>query len=400
MIRVSVEQREHASTVNGSLSLLVSLFSILLLSAFPVVAGDDALSHPSIREVMLMVKSLVGNDVIVERVRRIEDVPTLDADEIATLIRKGVPDKVLLELARRKEAITPCAIPPRKVDRRTVLEHPSVRKLLDQVDADVASTEILELVDELQEVPGLDGAALIMLRRKGLSNQVLLALIRKEEIPVGCDPVRAELLDSLSQAGSPALVSQDNTRDLATEPRSRRTSRKEVAETDRPTFAVEDGGGQDGVESTGTGHIRVIAKSSLPVTYLEVLLDGDSVLREGKIPAAEAEPGWRLARPLVLDLKQGVVFESEWPGGMHEVQTVFALTRIVETDWSAVVKAHGQRYDTTKVGPTGEDGTLPVCEIREGWTCVVLARLVKRGDDYVVVSESKMQPRSAKDQGP
>jgi hypothetical protein len=145
--------------------------------------------------------------------------------------------------------------------------------------------------------------------------------------------------------------------------------------------------------STGVGQIRVIAKSSLPVTFLEVFLDGGSVARKGQVGQGEAEPGWTLRQLQPLDVKRGaIVFESELPVGRHEVQTVFALSRVVPTVWDTVRKAHGQRYDTPRAGPAGEDGDVPVCDIREGWTCVVLARLVKRGDRYTVSYDSRNQP--------
>jgi hypothetical protein len=138
------------------------------------------------------------------------------------------------------------------------------------------------------------------------------------------------------------------------------------------------------------GRIRVVAKSSLPVTYLEVHLDGAPVTRQGEVQEGETKPGWMLPPPPVLDVKRGaVVFESELPAGPYEVTAAFALARIVNTEWDAVAEAHGQRYETTKAGPAGEQGEVSVCEVLEGRTCVVVARLLKRKTGYAVAYDSK-----------
>jgi hypothetical protein len=137
------------------------------------------------------------------------------------------------------------------------------------------------------------------------------------------------------------------------------------------------------------GGIRVIVKSPLPVTYLEVFLDGRLVLQKGEVLEAEAQPGWTLERPLVLDVKRGqTVLESELPVGPHAVTASLAMTRVVPTEWDAARRAHGQRYETTRIDGLGAS---PVCEVREGTTCVVFVRAVKRGEGHVVAYDVTMR---------
>jgi hypothetical protein len=217
----------------------------------------------------------------------------------------------------------------------------------------VETDAIVELVGNLQSVPSLDARAIGRLTDEGVHDEVLLELVRKLDVRTGCDPVRAELLAAMGDVTAPEATAG----------------------------------------STGTGRIRVIAKSSLPVSYLEVLLDGDSVARKGQVQEGEAHPGWTLRQPLALDVQRGaIVFESELPVGRHGVQTVFAVSRVVSTDWDVAKRARGQRYETTKAGPAGKRGEIPVCEVLEGRTCVVVARLVKRGDGYAVAYDSKSSP--------
>ena len=351
-----------------------------------------------------MVRGGVASDVMVERVLRMQDVPTLDAAALGTLMSKGVPDVVLLELARKKPTAAPCEIPERKVGVREVLDHPSIREVLYQVDTGVATDAMVERVGHLQRVPVLDARAIARLTSQGVPDKVLLELVRRQEIRTGCDPVRAELLAAAGERERAA-------RDGASTPRMTRESPGDPTFAEASSYGAEDGGHRQveqapkekvrssshrpdaaAAGSPGMGRIRVVAKSSLPVTYLEVHLDGAPVTRKGEVQEGETKPGWMLPPPPVLDVKRGaVVFESDLPVGPYEVQTTFALSRIVETDWDAVVEARGQRYDTAMAGPAGEKGEVPVCEVREGRTCVVLARLLKKGDGYAVAYDSTMR---------
>jgi len=325
--------------------------------------------------------------VVIERVRRLEDVPRLDAAAITHLMRKGVPDEVLLELARRRNIVEPCGIPERKVDVVAALDHPSIRRVLRQLDGGVATDEILLRVRSDPNVPVLDARAIVKLTGKGVPARLLVELVRKQEVRKGCDPVRAELLAAAEDVEAHEARTDGHSRPAPTLDRQKDvspalTDGATAAAAARPRARHRDAPAPD---PGGMGRIRVVAKSSLPVTYLEVLLDGDSVMRKGQIQEGEAEPGWILPPPPVLGIKRGVVvYESELPAGPHQVQAAFALSQIVGTEWDAVARARGQRYETTKAGPDAVRGEAPVCEVRAGRTCVVLVRLFKRKDGYAV----------------
>jgi hypothetical protein len=330
-----------------------------LVAGAPLVSAGrgDPLDHPSVREVILMVNGGVDYDVIVERVRRLPAVPALDSDAIAELTGKGVPDEVLLALVERNEIAGDCEVPEQKIELQKVLDHPSIQELIRMVDADLATAVIVERAEHLQDVPAMDARAISKLTGMAVPDKALLELVRKQEIPPDCATVRAQIL----AAGK-------------TRPRSS-TAREATASG-----------------STGLGRVRVVARSSLPVTYLEVFLDGDAVSQQGEMHRGETEPGWTLPPPPVLDVKRDtVVYESEVPAGRHEIWTGFALTRIVDTDWDSVVEAHGQRYDTTTAGPADENGEVPACEVPEGRTCIVHAHFHKRGDAYVVTYDSEVR---------
>jgi hypothetical protein len=128
------------------------------------------------------------------------------------------------------------------------------------------------------------------------------------------------------------------------------------------------------------------------VTYVEVLVDGELVTRKGKVQEGEVQPGWMLSRPPVVNVKGGVtVYETAVPVGSQEVKTAFALSRIVETEWDPVVEAYGQRYETARVGPADRSGVVPVCDVREGRTCIVLAYLFKSKGQYAVDYDAKIK---------
>ena len=428
--------------------LVIPILWMAFLFCGPISANHgNALHHASVREVLVMVRGGVATDVMVERVRRMEDVHTLDATAVGSLIRKGVPDEVLLELARRRKTAVPCEIPERRTGVNEVLGHPSIREVVHQVHAGVATDAILERIESLPSVPVLDARPLARLTSQGVPDKVLLELIRRQEVPTGCDAVRAELLAAARDAEQSALVVETKRekrdererkkealkREAAEQEELERAERRRLAaeqeELEREESKREDAARQtekaelrrnaaekkerkreekerqevaralsseppapESATNSRMGRIRVVAKSSLPVTYLEVHLDGAPVTRRGEVQEGETKPGWMLPPPPVLEVKRGaVVFESELPVGPHEVKAAFALARIVDTDWDAAAEARGQRYDTTTAGPVGENGEVPVCEVREGRVCVVVARLLKRGDGYAVAYDSKLR---------
>jgi len=364
------------------LPALVAMFG----GATAVSAGrGDPLDHPSVREVILMVNGGVDYEVIVERVRRMPAVPALDSGAIAGLTSKGVPAKVVFALGQRNEIAGDCEIPEQKIELRTVLDHPSIQELIRMVNAGLATGVIVERAERLQDVPAMDARAISKLTGKAVPDGALLELVRRQEIPPDCATLRTQLL----AAGKTRPRSSTARKATATDPAN---------ETKRPRSAVAPGPhprispSEPAAGSTGLGRIRVVARSSLPVTYLEVFLDGDAVGHKGEMHRGETKPGWTLPPPSVVDIKRDtIVYESEVPAGRHEIWTGFALTRIVETDWDSVVEARGQRYDTTTAGPADENGEVPACELPEGRTCIVRARFHKRGDAYVVTYDSEVR---------
>ncbi len=337
-----------------------------------------------------MMRAGVAYDVMVERVRRMPDLPHLGPTTITRLTDKGVPDSVLLALVRRKRDVVPCEIPEPRVDTREVLDHPAIWRARYEVDAGVATKAIVAGVGQMETVPVLDGRAISRLTNKGVPDEVLLALVRKQEVLTGCDRVRAELLAASAEVrhhGVDVIPALSNAT-LDDSHGARKPARRARTPKDRDQTASHRLDAS-AAQPTGRGRVVVVAKSSLPVTYLEVLLDGQSVTSKGKVFVGEGEPGWQLQRPLVLDLKGGiVVFESELPTGSYAVQAAFAVAKIISTD-EKLVRARVQRYDTTTAGPTGEDGEVPVCKVREDSTCVVVVRLLRRNNVHIVAYDSR-----------
>lgn len=423
----------------------------------------DPLSHPTIREVIQMVNGGVFGEVIVERVRRLEPPPVLDARSLARLREKGVPDTVLLELTRTLPADT-CDLrggpPGHGTDLRKVLQHPSIAEVLREVDAGVPSHTIVERVRGLRSVPVLDARALTKLTSEGVPDAVLLELVRARGVGSGAS--HAELLAEVvprtegpdpllhPSIGEIVLMLQEGIGEdvilerirhlpkvpaldacsveklgawgvgdeLVRELLQRRTAlsagevhtaqpltmlakgEDTMLEAPKPTRKEAPGKqaprspdpAEPAVAREGVGRIRVVAQSSLPVTYLEVLVDGTPVSQRGEVQEGQTTAGWTLPRPPVVDVRKGlVVYDSVVPAGRHEVQASFALARIVETDWDPVLEAHGQRYETTSAGPEDESGGRPVCELQDGRTCTVHARLTKRRDGYAVTYAAKLR---------
>lgn len=413
----------------GSVVFVIALLSLALVPQEPAFARtDSALRQSSVREVLDMIRGGVSQDVMVERVRRFEDVPYLDPAALTVLANKGVPDQVLLELIQRRKVVTPCELPEREISVREILDHPCIREVLLQVDSGVTTDAILVRVAHLDHVPTLDARALSKLTSKGVPNRVLIALIQKQAVRNGCDPARLELLAALaevnrvrpearqkppeaSEVSNPAPRATTAPED-APAPAKKHASRKEPSPARSYPFRPIDQGAREvtrngadeaqaakraqdaapAADSAGLGRIRVIAKSSLPVTYVEVLLDGTPVTSKGEVQEAEVKPGWKLPPPTVLDVRRGaVVFESVVPAGTHEIQTAFAVSWIIDTDWDEAAEARGQRYDTSKAGPASTSGKSPACEVHEGRTCTVYARLLKNGDGFAVEYQSKMR---------
>jgi hypothetical protein len=414
--------------------LVIRPFTLLLVLVVLVAASapmgarqDDPLRHPGVQEVRLMMNGGVSYDVMIERIRRMEDVPALDAKALQALRGQGVPERVLVELVHRKETLEPCSIRARKSAGQDVFGDPAIREVLRRSDGGTTTNDLVQYVGELHFVPVLDARALDKLTAKGISDRVLVELVRKQPIPQGCDLARVEPPGGASSA--PVAASQSNKvskKAASHEADPAQTTHKKKtkpgggdrsAQTDgsaapqeapavpaaMPTNEVHEdlaavvGDVPPAVDSTaapappGTGRVRVIVRSSLPVTFLEVQFDGKSVVRKGEIPQAETKPGWMLPPIPIVNIKKGeTVLDTEVPAGSHEVEVAFGLSRIVQTQWDDVVEAYGQRYDTARVGPLDIKGAHPVCDLADGKTCVVLAQLEKRGKVYAVEYETRV----------
>jgi hypothetical protein len=291
-----------------------------------------------------------------------------------------LPDKALLDLVRTEEVPPGCAAVRAQLlaalaaveaqpgrDRDDPLGHPSIEGILLMTREGVATDVIVEHVRHLADVPVLDARAIAKLTKRGVPDAVLLALVQEQ---VARSSRAAAVAPAPAAAPAPAPAAK-------AEAQEARPSRK--------TKPVEPVAG-----STGLGRIRVVAKSSLPVTYLEVLLDGNAVARKGEIPRGETKSGWMLPPPPELHVKGNtIVHESKVPvGGTRSARCSRSRGSCDRWDpWS------GQRttYETRTAGPADESGEVPACEIAEGRTCTVRARFQKRGNVYAVSYDSEVR---------
>lgn len=231
------------------------------------------------------------------------------------------------------------------------LDDPAIKELMAMVEAKIADDVIMARLSKLA-VPELTGQQLAELKKRGVSDRVLGALVtiagrRSTPKPVPKPPA--------AQA-SPAPTGQ-----------------KAPPEAD--------------LLPEGMGRVRIIFKSPFPVTRYEALIDGRRVAERGDVLDGESEPGQFLPRPGRIRIKGGeTVYQGELPAGDHQILAGFAVSE-VESDpndeWSEFSR---ERYLSRGIraaerAAAGKDwgaNTPAVCHLKEGQTCVVTVTFGKR----------------------
>ncbi len=166
-------------------------------------------------------------------------------------------------------------------DQASILEHPVIGEIVSMIEADVGQEVIVARILQMEAVPTLTGEEIAALKRRGVTDVVLLALVRA------------------ATPGSPRLGA----------PAAESTADRAVA----------------------SSAIRVMIAPSFPVTHYEVSVDDLTVATRGTLFVGESEPGRILKRPQRFSLEESVVaFEGKITPGEHSVLVGFAVTRVDE----------------------------------------------------------------------
>lgn len=230
------------------------------------------------------------------------------------------------------------AMPNVLAARTDALEHPATITVLQMIAEGQTDAEILERIDELAPFPGFDGRDLAELKRRGVSDQILLRMLELTGDDTGSRPPSATM-----PMGNPPLRS--------------------------PT------------PSRG-GLIRVLVDCPFDVTYLEVALDGEIKSTKGELWTGSVGSGAHLASPPEVAVeKPGVLFELPVPPGRHTAAVGFAVTKIRQNPSEVWGEEAGERYVTRGIratssflpgqAPSGNPGV--VCNVSAGQLCEIVA---------------------------
>ena len=225
--------------------------------------------------------------------------------------------------------------------------------------AQVGDEVLIAWLDQQGELPRLSGEQLARLKSAGLSDGVLLHLVRG-----GVEPA----------AAAPTLE---------------RPAIQEVVSSPQKKGAK----------------VRVVVQSQPSVDYCELALDGALIATLGRRLEGEVAAGSRARRPKPLALhKPAVLFEGEVPPGRHVLHTGFLVSRIQE-QFGDLREGRRQKLVTDGIraldhGADEEAGTA--CTVGPGEVCLVTARFRKvdrslfgTGDVYAVSYDTRVQSEDA-----
>jgi hypothetical protein len=208
------------------------------------------------------------------------------------------------------------------------LHNPAVQEVLVMADAGLEQSVIFARVEAIGAFPELDGHDLAELKRRGVSDAILLRII---------------------ELGTP----------------DGRPSQNETPIPEQ-TLAGDD-----------SGSIRVYVERPFRITYYEVTLDGKLVHTIGEIHEGSASAGRKLKRPVAISQSERfVAFEGTMAPGTTTVSVGYAVS-MVESDpadeWGEYAAEH---YLTRGIRATGV--ALPGQDERgnPGATCVLEAAQV------------------------
>ena len=183
------------------------------------------------------------------------------------------------------------------------------------------------------EIPPLTGEQLARLKTAGLSDGILLQLVRGGTVP-----------------NAPAAAATEQTPELA---------KQDAAP------AIEGG-----------ARLRVLVQSAPSVDYCELVVDGKAVASRGEVVQGILPAGARVPRAESLALRTPtVLYEADVAPGRHQVRTGFAISRLKE---EFVDVRNGRRQRLVPEGVRAlEDDAGTACTVGPGELCVVTARFRK-----------------------
>ncbi len=255
------------------------------------------------------------------------------------------------------------------------LEQAAIKEVIAMVEGGVADYVIIARIEKMEQVPLLGGQELAVLKKKGVSDQVLLALVESATAKSRLSKTRAEpsaaaaegvTQASASPAPAPALTPLSPGRTATLAPLSQSV----------PEPLPE-----------GAGLIRVRLRSSFRISYYEVVLDGRSVATKGAILTGQSEPGMVLARASFFRPdKDEIIFEQIVPKGQHALLIGFAISEVNSDPEDPLNEYSRESYESrgvraeTSTSATGLWGVNrpAICKIAEGEICELSARLSKR----------------------
>ena len=212
------------------------------------------------------------------------------------------------------------------------LDHHSVQSLLTMLEEGATEEEILDRLEEIGAFPELDGHDLAELKRRGITDRVLLKMI---EMP---------------------LIGSEST---AT---PRHTDVEPVAPDDR-------------------GIIRVLLQCPIKVTFIEVTVNGDIKRTEGTMLDDAVGSALHLeSPPRVCGESPALLLEATVAPGRHSTSFGFAVTEIKSVPSEVWGEAPGEQFETRGIRAAG--GSLPgqapagnpgaTCQLSGGQVCEVL----------------------------
>jgi hypothetical protein len=211
------------------------------------------------------------------------------------------------------------------------VDNPSIQALLTMIEEGAEEEEILDRAEEIGTFPQLDGHDLAELKRRGMSDAVLLKIIE------------------LSMAAP-------------------------TPKPPRETPAASD------MTPADRGMIRVTLEYPFPITFYEVVLDKRVVHAEGKLWEGSVGPGLTLDPPEVVGHQTPkVVLETPVAPGRHTTLVGFAVSEVRADPSETWGEPSGEHYETRGILAT--DGSLAgqapagnpggVCVVEAGHLCEV-----------------------------
>lgn len=234
-----------------------------------------------------------------------------------------------------------------------VLEHPVIREVVEMVEAGVGDEVIIARIGQMSDLPSLSGDAIAALKRKGVSDRVLLELVQ-------------------------------NARGEDTAPKA-------------------------SPRAEGASVLRVILESPFPVSFYEIAVDGRVVATRGETYEGQSEPGRALRQPrsFRVDGAESAYEEAIEPGE-HRILVGFEVSRVEDDRRDDWMEYGRQQYVSSGVRAEEKDSAeknwganhVAICRVEVGQVCVVNVRFDSKSPTrfgglpvYSVTYQVEMSPR-------